>query len=304
MRVTQTMITQRFIQDIARQHRRMFELQAQAGSGVRLHRPSDDPVAVSRVLQYATELTSAERFRGNAHEAAEWLDASDAKLQEIQDVLARIRELVLRGANQTMDETARKAIIDELLVLKEHLLQIGNSAYKGRYLFAGTNTLVPALSETGGTVSFDGNDDAIVRQIGRGIDVQINVSGRRVFGFELAADEPGMLNVFELIDAIASQVEQNDADTLSSTSLRNLDRLFDDLLRTRSEVGARHNRAELAIAHLDEMSFQIQRLQSDLRDVDIAETMIHLASAETALRAALTSGARMMQPTLADFLNT
>src|SRR5690606_5428221 len=135
------MYVNHFTENLARNQRRQINLYTQASSGIRLHRPSDDPLAVSRVMRFDSELVDIERFLSNALDARDWLGATDAVLQEMHDALHRGRELVILAANDTFSETDRLAAADELDQLLDHLFGVANTQYKGRYLFAGTETL-------------------------------------------------------------------------------------------------------------------------------------------------------------------
>ena len=62
MRVTHSMFVNHFVHNLNNNHRRLYDLYAQASSCVRLQRPSDDPLAVSRVMRFDSELVATHRF--------------------------------------------------------------------------------------------------------------------------------------------------------------------------------------------------------------------------------------------------
>src|SRR5690606_21549990 len=102
-----------------------------------------------------------------------------------QQVLERARELAERGANDTLDATSRRALADEANVLWEHLLQVANTAYKGRYLFGGAQTLQPPFvpdPNDPGVIQYQGDQVALERRLGSGdTTVIINVTGWEAF---------------------------------------------------------------------------------------------------------------------------
>src|SRR5690606_28600431 len=114
MRVTTRIIMDRYLQDLNSHQSRMWRLQRQITSGVRLHRPSDHPVDVARSMRYATEQMEIDRLASNALEARDWLEATEASLNEAHQLFHRARELALRGANDTMDDSSRQALVDEI----------------------------------------------------------------------------------------------------------------------------------------------------------------------------------------------
>lgn len=300
MRVTHSMYVNHFTQNLARNQRRQIQLYTQASSGIRLHRPSDDPLAVSRVMRFDSELVDIERFLSNALDARDWLGATDAALQEVHNVLHRARELVILAANGTLADTDREAAADELGQLLEHLVEVANTQYKGRYLFAGTETLTKPFTLLASTdpvdghvdyqVQYHGNDGAIERTIGPGVLLQVNQDG-------------GVLeDVLEVLATAVEHMRANDVASLSGSDLAEIDRVVDELLRIRSAVGARMNRAEWTVDRLTDLSLQVQALSSELRDADVARVLVDLRAVEVTLQTSMAAAARMFDTTLVNFL--
>lgn len=295
MRVTHSMFVNHFTQNLARNQRRQFNLYAQASSGVRLQRPSDDPLAVSRVMRFDSELVDIERFLDNARDARDWLGATDAALQDIHDSLHRARELVILASNDTLNETDRLAAAAELDQLVGHLFEVANTQYKGRYLFAGTETLTepfPRLdpSDPDYPVRYDGNDQAILRAIGPHVHLQVNQDGT-VLEQVLAT----------LVGAV-EHMRNHDTARLGGQDLAEIEAAVDELMRVRAEVGARMNRAEWTVDRLTDISLQVEGLSSELRDADVARVLVDLRSVEVTLQAAMTAASRMFDTTLVNFL--
>lgn len=304
MRVTTRIIMDRYLQDLNSHQSRMWRLQRQITSGVRLHRPSDHPVDVARSMRYATEQMEIDRLASNALEARDWLEATEASLNEAHQLFHRARELALRGANDTMDDSSRQALVDEIDVLIEHLLQIANTSYKGRYLFGGTNTIgtapfeldIDANDPTQYQVQYHGNEDRIKRQLGPGADIEINLHGREVF------EPAGGVSAFGVLIDLRNAISAGETEKVSGEILGDIDEVMDRFIAFTSKIGARVNRTELAENRLAELSLQIETLNSQLKDADVAEAIVYFRSAEVTLQAALAAGARLIQPTLADFL--
>ena len=68
-------------------------------------------------------------------------------------------------------------------------------------------------------------------------------------------------------------------------------------------VGSNHNRLELVIDRLSANKISYTEILAKTEGIDVAETITNLKSEEALYRAALAVGARIMQPTLIDFLN-
>lgn len=81
-----------------------------------------------------------------------------------------------------------------------------------------------------------------------------------------------------------------------------IDSDMNNLLRIRADVGARQNRLDLTSNRLDSDNINFTKLMSENEDVDMAETIMNLQNEENVYRASLSGGARIIQPTLVDFL--
>lgn len=109
------------------------------------------------------------------------------------------------------------------------------------------------------------------------------------------------LNVFQTIDSLLEELKADDAAAISSR-VNNISDVMENQLRWRADIGARVNRLELAITRADELNFNMSGLLSQTEDVDMAELIIQLKVQENVYNASLSSGARIIQPTLLDFL--
>ena len=77
---------------------------------------------------------------------------------------------------------------------------------------------------------------------------------------------------------------------------------MDNILRVRFGIGARMNRLELTANRLDDDYVNFTKLMSKNEDVDMAEAIMNLQNEENVYRASLSAGAKVIQPSLVDFL--
>jgi len=81
-----------------------------------------------------------------------------------------------------------------------------------------------------------------------------------------------------------------------------IDQHITNLLGVRAELGARMNRIELMEDRIDSQQVIAEKMLADNEDVDIEKVITDLKIQESVHRAALAVGARIIQPTLVDFL--
>ena len=74
------------------------------------------------------------------------------------------------------------------------------------------------------------------------------------------------------------------------------------VLNNRSAIGARSNTVSNVKSSNDENILRLKGVYSDMQDVDWAEKYIELTSAQMVYNSSMQVGAKMIQPTLLDYL--
>ena len=106
-------------------------------------------VGAYNVQNMIDELT---QFSENANSASNWLNNTNAELQELLEALKKARDdYAIAGASDSYDEESRKALAQDVLSLYNQIMDIANASYNGRYIFGGFQTGKPPF--TGGTNS-------------------------------------------------------------------------------------------------------------------------------------------------------
>ncbi|KNY28626.1 flagellar hook-associated protein FlgL [Pseudobacteroides cellulosolvens] len=85
-------------------------------------------------------------------------------------------------------------------------------------------------------------------------------------------------------------------------AITEMDLLRDRVMSVRSDIGARTNRIELTLNRLENDNINFTQLMSENEDADMAETIMNLKNEENVYKASLEGGARIIQPSLMDFL--
>jgi len=108
--------------------------------------------------------------------------------------------------------------------------------------------------------------------------------------------------VFKVVEDIIKDLRNNEVSKLSGEDLENLDEALDNLLAVRSQVGARTLRLENSRNRFEEFSVNFKKLLSLNEDIDVAEVVMQLNEHQNVYQMALAATARVIQPTLLDFL--
>jgi len=302
MRITNNMLINNMVNYIGNNLTRMSKYQSQLATGKKIQVPSDDPVVAARALKLRTDVAEIDQYKRNVNDALSWLDMTEDTLAKIGDILQRVRELTVQGANGTTTPDDTQKISLEVKQLRAQLIQLGNTTYAGRYIFSGYKTDQKLLNDDGTfAINVSTISENIKYEIGVGDDININVAGGDLFnnGGDAAASGKGTLITH--MDALIAALDAGDNNAVGNM-LADIDNDINSLLRIRADVGARTNRLELTSNRLESDTINFTKLMSENEDVDIAETIMNLLNEENVYRASLSGGARIIQPSLVDFL--
>jgi len=294
-RVTQGMLNIQFMRNLNKNLTRMDNLQNQMSSGMKINKPSDDPVGITYGLRYRSELSANEQYTRNVDMANSWLSFTDSVLNQAGEVFQRLRELTVNASNGTNPDTAMEAIKSEVKELRGQLLDIGNSKMNGKYIFNGQ--YIDKAPYTDGSAASDPTDPySIEFEVGASVKMPVNISGNAVFGNPDESD-----NAFKVFDDLIGELEANNFNGVSAM-LNRIDQRVDKFLSVRADIGARVNRVELVENRLGDLGINLETLQSKVEDADMADILTKLKMDENVYQASLSVGSRLIRPSLIDFL--
>ncbi|MED4019130.1 flagellar hook-associated protein FlgL [Sutcliffiella cohnii] len=291
MRVTQSMLAGNSLRHISQGFNKMGKLQEQLSTGKKITRPSDDPVVAMKGMYYRTNLTEVQQYKRNLSEAYAWMEESEAAIEQGSNVLSRVRELLVQGMNGTLADEDKNAIASEVGQLKEALVQVANTQFTGRYIFNGTAINEPRVTDGTDPSTVKDLNEPFMIEVSKGIKLQANIDANNVFNEEL----------FTIMNQIEQGLKGDDSVDLGAF-LGRLDNQIDSMNAERSELGARYNRLEMIDDRLAYQEYVATRVLSDNEDAHLEEVITDLITAESVHRAALGVGARIIQPSLLDFL--
>lgn len=295
IRVTPGMMHSQLLRNVSNNVIRMSEHQLQLTTTRKINKPSDDPVGITYSLRYRSEISMNEQYRRNIDSAKSYIEHTDTVLNQINEVIQRVNELATKGLNGTNPPEALKAIGSEIGSLYEELVAVGNDQFNGNYIFNGqmVNTKPYTL---GGAPGESTDDKKIVYQFTAGVTLEVSFSGNEVFGHGTDTD-----NLFAVVKGLA-EAFNNGQQATAEAQYDNLKQRLDKFLTVRSEVGARANRIELMEERLKDLSVNLEGLIGKTEGADMAEVITRLKIDESVYQASLSVGARMIQPSLLDYI--
>lgn len=337
MRVTNSMLVSNFLSDMNNNMENMKTIQQQMTSGKEVQKPSDDPFKAARVMQLNTDINSNTQYNNNIKDTSNWLSTSDTALGQINSVLQRVNELIVSSGNASYGPDEKKSIKDEINQNIGQLSQILNTNFDGKYIFGGTrgttkpvdsqkdpatgNSIISYYNKNGGLIdpkSTDTNDinqmnmikGSLSVEISQGVTMDYNVSAGDVLQF---TNENGQAsNLMDALKKITNHLDGNNDDgtasdpnaysKLTGSDMQNMKDAMTNLLKIRSEVGAKQNRMDSAQTKNESENTNLTQILSQTEDIDIAQKTMDYATMQNVYMASLQTSAKIIQPSLMDYL--
>lgn len=285
-----------FLSDLEGDYRSLSQAQRQVSTGKRVSSPSDDPVGISLALGLRRDQGATEAWGRNIDDSLTWLDTTDRALGQGLDVIQRAHELAVQGGNGTLSTDARNLIADEVATLKSQFVEVGNSSIGGRYVFGGTQTDRPPFDPATEQAVAPINANLMNREVAQGSVVSVNITADRFQG------PAGTPDIFAVLDGLSTALRTNDS-TAIGTALAQLDAHQDNISALRGEGAAKTNRLELTQSRFEAQKIATTDQLSKIEDADMAQAITDATMRESVYRAALAVGAKVIKPSLVDFLS-
>ena len=125
-------------------------------SGLRINSAGDDAAGLAISEKMRTQIRGLDKAQANAQDGISLIQTAEGALQEVSDILQRMRELSVQAANGTLQQSEKDAITSELQQLIDEVDRIAEtSTFNGTYLLKGTLGLTPRKDAAGGLYTLD-----------------------------------------------------------------------------------------------------------------------------------------------------
>ncbi|MDR2798225.1 MAG: flagellar hook-associated protein 3 [Treponema sp.] len=398
---------------LRRQEEGLSKIQSKIAGQTRIHELRDDPLAASHAVRYESYLSRLERFEKNTLYARDHLNQTDTYLRQANDVMQRIREIAVQGANGTYAQEDMRYMAVEVNELLKELVSVSNAlGPDGRQIFAGDKAFTEPFRMVEGTVQ-GGGETMVVgveyrgagasrkTEVTDGIYVTLDIGGGEAFwaekmqifsgvdaseyrvtapgafyvdgeeitvnpgdtlqaivakinesaapvkayvdpetkglalegtnahlirmedrqdsqvlqdlGIILANADPGAPNwnptarvsggsVFDMVLRLRDSLFRGNVDFIGSQGVGGIDLALNNMQSRLAEIGSRGERAEMTWRRLNEEIPQVTAALSREASLDFATAATDLGMLEFAHKAALQTAAKVLSPTLLDFL--
>ncbi|QXO18279.1 MULTISPECIES: flagellar hook-associated protein FlgL [Vibrio] len=282
MRISDTQFSQMMLQSLQTNNAGLGTVMQQMATGDRLTKLSDDPMASIKLLNLDREDSAISQYQSNIANVKTTLSSQEVYLDAANSSLMNIRDRILWGANDTLTDADRTAIVTELHSLRDSVASSFNAQdEEGAYLFSGTASNTAALDDSTGSYVIQGNTDKRVVTVAKGVSMESNMTARDLL--DLGAGS----NVLNSIDDLIAEFEAPTANFQNqvATTLNAVDGTMDNVLAAITELGGRQNNLDLLDSAHGENKLFVDKVTSDLSALDYGEASVRLSNFMAALQA-------------------
>lgn len=209
-------------------------------SGSRINKAGDDAAGLAISENLKAQIRGLRQAKRNASDGISLVQVTEGGLNEISNILVRLRELSVQAASDTIGDTERSFTDREFQSLKQEIQRISeNTNYNGTQVLAGRENP---------------------------IDIQVGIyntaNDRLSYDTKFADSRLAALGIAE--EAVNSKLG-------AQTSLAKIDFGLKQVNEVRSTLGAMQNRLASTINNLSIYDENLSAANSRIRDVDIAE---------------------------------
>jgi flagellin len=215
-------------------------------TGRRINSASDDAAGLSIATGFTSDIRAINQGVRNANDGIAMAQTGEGALEEVANMLQRVRELAVQSQNGTLDATDRGFLDTEVTELAAQIDDIlTNTTFNGISLFSTTS----------------------------GSDVSVNIQLDATRSVTLTSTAIDTTN----LDAAGLDVSDASA---AATAITNVDAGLQAVNTARSSLGAGQNRLQSAINNLTTTSANLADARSRIEDTDFSAESTALAKAQ------------------------
>ena len=287
MRISAKIMADHLKANMAKQSSQLIETQLKLTSGKRINKPSDDPSGIGKVLGYRSTISTIGQYRDNITEAQTRVKYTETIMGQIYDLLHEAKDI---AANPGVDN--KDILVETVNDIRNQALGLANSKYGNDYLFSGHRTDIPAFDSA--TFAYNGDSGSLKIMVGEGLSVKLEADGSQMF-------TEGGDNLFQVIDDLGATLAADDPVAIQA-AVNPLERIDDQLQIARSGLASDYRRLETTNDFWASFGNAVETMRQGVEDADIAQTAVDMQVQQTAYEVLLATSARVIQPSLMDFL--
>jgi len=285
------------LQDLYQSQNQEQTTMQQMATGHLINMPSDNPAGAAALVQGKARQGQNDQFLQNTTAVEGLLQTADSTLSSVVTALNRAVTLGVQGGNDTLSDTDRQAIAQQVQGIQDQILQLANVSYQGNFVFAGTETKTPPFVADPAApdgVTYNGNDNTNTVQIAEGRSINVNMPGDQIF-------QQAGGDVFGAMQHLITALQTSDTNGIG-TATTELGAALNALGEQRVFYGNAINQLTSNQAFLQQEKVNLQSQENSIDAVDMAKAATDLSQAQITQNATLAALAKVLPVTLMNYL--
>ena len=230
----------------------------QLASGSRINSAKDDAAGLQISNRMTSQINGLTQGNRNANDGIALCQTAEGALDEVSNMLQRMRTLAIQSANGTNSATERTALNDEAVELQKEIHRIGTQTS-----FGGTLKIFGAT----------GNSPSALPSLSAGVQFQVGSNANETIGVTFQSMS-GLLSADTL--STGAHINLGTA-SQSQSAIGKLDTMIQAVDSYRAQLGATQNRLESTISNQENVIENVSDARSRIKDVDYASETAKMA---------------------------
>lgn len=307
-RITNSYLNKTIIGNTMLNQEKYVDLNMQYSTQKKINNLSDDPISITNLFGSKNNLARIETYNKNIDLNIAEMNAAETALDQYTKQVERVYELTAQASNElnTTDETT--AIANEIESVLAQVVNLANTTYNGKYIFAGANINSPAFTVSGSDYRYQGTSDSdgykIQVQVSNNLTMTIGENGDNIFGeYYVSAATLTSTGVIGHINELLVDLKATPPNfTNIRAKLDILKQDADNATYYRAKYGTNISILEKTKDQLSQDKISTETLRSTIEDANLVETASKMQYQEYALQASLQSSTKILQHSLLNFL--
>ncbi len=335
MRITPFMVLNKLTKSLEKNLNDYATLNERIATTQKINKPSDDVSGLSRAMDYNVSISANNQYSRNIDEASSQLTYANTILGSISSALQEVKADAVSAQNGELDATTKSTLVQTTTQLRDQLLSLTNSEFRGRNIFSGYRTNLQAYNSS--TYAYQGDAGNMNVQIAKGATIPVNVPGSTAFSYTLTSPEVVKLgsgqyahytqgtgttinveirdtddttvldtfsfsNVIQMTDTLSSAISSDNTLRIQAL-IKPFDTALQQITNVQANVGAWMNRLDDQTNILTDNNLNLKNSFSTIMADNSTETAAKLKQSEAVLTALRESSAKILSNSLLDFLS-
>lgn len=300
------------INSITAQQNRLYELYNKMNDPNKLkyQNISENPIDAADLLRINKQLSEIGAYTKNINDARTQINQQDSVFSSIVEKMQRLNDLAIQASNTPSGEEGFKACRIEMEQITQNIIDLANTKYDGKYIFAGTNVTTAPFSMTDdGSIVYNGTPENNTAGYQRSLDIsddvkiELNSSGDSIFGTYDANDPANSSGLFKVLGDLNKIMN---TEPMDNEAVKNQLDNIQESIKNISQIQAKHSSTATKLTMteniLEESKLTLTSKHAEIGEINVAETISELVQQTYAMQASMQAYSLISNKSLLDYI--